>query len=163
MDLDRPKELIRQAVIRDGHRCSICGRPCSEDEARRHSEPGAFGDSAMSFAAMCYACQTWLAHEGMKPAQHITHFYDASKARWTLRRFSRGMRKVIIAGSLTTFAIASIVIHQTAWNAVVTASLLLLTAYSISTRIFDAIRYPGPRLHVHHSHDQQSVNMEQQR
>src|SRR3712207_53221 len=83
---ERPMELMRQAVIRDGYCCSICGRPCSEQEARRHSEPSAFGDSSMNFAAMCYACQTWLAHEGAKPAQYTTHIYDQSEARRRLRR-----------------------------------------------------------------------------
>ena len=88
---------MRQAVIRDGYRCSICGRPCSEEEARRHSEVSAFGDSSMNFAAMCYGCQTWLAHEGAKPAQYITHIYDRSKARQQLQRLmDRGLAILFI-------------------------------------------------------------------
>jgi hypothetical protein len=102
---ERPLELMRQAVIRDGYRCSICGRPCSEEEARRHSEASAFGDSSMNFAAMCYGCQTWLAHEGAKPAQYITHIYDQSKVRMRLRHILDDGLAILVIGIYVAYAI----------------------------------------------------------
>ena len=102
---ERPLELMRQAVIRDGYRCSICGRPCSEEEARRHSEASAFGDSSLNFAAMCYGCQTWLAHEGAKPAQYITHIYDRSKAKLQLRIIAKKAAMILFISMYIAYAI----------------------------------------------------------
>ena len=114
---ERPLELMRQAVIRDGYRCSICGRPCSEEEARRHSEASAFGDSSMNFAAMCYGCQTWLAHEGAKPAQYITHIYDQSEARLRLRKIiDDGLATLIIGIYLAYSIFAAVILYLTPHN-----------------------------------------------
>jgi hypothetical protein len=128
--LDRPLELMRQAVIRDGHRCSICGRPCSEEEARRHSEPGAFGDSSMNFAAMCYGCQTWLAHEGAKPAQYITHIYDQTNLRRQLRTVAdRGIVTLFITTYVAYAIFAGIVIYWTPHNVFTVLASCVLVFY----------------------------------
>jgi hypothetical protein len=140
---ERPLELIRQAVIRDGHRCSICGRPCSEEEARRHSEPGAFGDSSMNFAAMCYGCQTWLAHEGARPAQYITHIYDRSEVRLRLRKIMDDGLAALIIGTYLVYSIfAAYIMYLTPHNAfsVLASGITIFGLIYLGISILDGIR-----------------------
>jgi hypothetical protein len=139
----RPAELIRQAVLRDGHRCSICGRPCSEAEAWRHSEAGGFGDSSMNFAAMCYGCQTWLAHEGAKPAQYITHVYDRSKARLRLHRIVDDGMAVLVIGTYLAYSFFAIyIIYLTPHNAfgVLISGIVIFGVLYLGISILDGIR-----------------------
>jgi hypothetical protein len=139
----RPAELIRQAVLRDGHRCSICGRPCSEEEAWRHSEAGAFGDSSMNFAAMCYGCQTWLTHEGARPAQYITHVYDRSKARLRLRRIiDKGLAILVIAIYIAYSVFAVFVMYWTPHNifTVIASGALIFYLLYLGTSLVAGIR-----------------------
>ena len=140
---ERPLELMRQAVIRDGYRCSICGRPCSEEEARRHSEASAFGDSSMNFAAMCYGCQTWLAHEGAKPAQYITHIYDQSEARLRLRKIiDDGLATLIIGIYLAYSIFAAVILYITPRNvfSVLVSGIIIFGLIYLGISILDGIR-----------------------
>ena len=59
----------------------------------------------MNFAAMCYGCQTWLAHEGAKPAQYITHIYDRSKARLQLHASWTMASLILVIGIYIAYAI----------------------------------------------------------
>jgi hypothetical protein len=167
---DRPLELMRQAVIRDGHRCSICGRPCSEQEARRHSEPGAFGDSSMNFAAMCYGCQTWLAHGGAKPAQYITHIYDRSEARRRLHKaIDNGMVVLVIGAYLSFAAFAVVVIYSTPINTFATlgSGLLIFFLIAIGNAVLDGFmdrRRNAPIVRpVHRQFGEQTAHLDNQR
>jgi hypothetical protein len=140
---ERPLELMRQAVIRDGYRCSICGRPCSEQEARRHSEASAFGDSSMNFAAMCYDCQTWLAHEGAKPAQYVTHIYDQSEARLRLRRIiDDGLAALIIGIYLVYSIFSAVILYLTPHNvfSVLVSGIIIFSLIYLGILILDGIR-----------------------
>jgi hypothetical protein len=167
---DRPLELMRQAVIRDGYRCSICGRPCSENEARRHSEASAFGDSSMNFAAMCYGCQTWLAHEGAKPAQYITHIYDRSKARLQLCSIMDNCHATLVVGVYMAYAILSgIVIYYTPYNVFTVLTSCVLTFYllHLGLSFLDGFR-EGQRgrdsgQRVHRTFDQPTIRLDNQR
>jgi hypothetical protein len=167
---DRPAELIRQAVIRDGHRCSICGRPCSEKEARRHSEPGAFGDSSMNFAAMCYGCQTWLAHQGARPAQYIVHAYDRSKLQQQLRIVADRAIVILFAGTYTAFAVfAAAIIYWTPHNVLTVLASCVLTFYllHLGTTFLNAFREgrrsAGSAPNVHPRFDEQTIQADRQR
>lgn len=76
------------AVARGCHACALCGRPCKPEEARRHTEPGAFGDGPEHFAPVCYVCQTWLAHAasgGPLPARYVAHLYEGGRLRRRVR------------------------------------------------------------------------------
>lgn len=169
MVLDRPLELMRDAVIRDGHHCSLCGRPCGEEEARRHSEAGPFGDSSRNFAAMCDGCQTWLAHEGVKPARYIVHVYDQTKARRRLRMVIHwgGIASIIAFYSAVAVLGGIAVLHapRSTYD-IVGLFLLLILAISVWRLVRQgALRLPGmgrrrPDLTVHHSYDTQHVRME---
>lgn len=81
-----PDELVREAVNRDGARCRVCGRPCGDREAWRHSEPDQFGDSAANFSAMCIKCSLFLSQGGVRPARYISYSYDRGRARWLVTR-----------------------------------------------------------------------------
>lgn len=143
--LERPLALMRQAVLRDGGRCSICGRPCREEEARRHSEASTFGDSSLNFAAMCYACQTWLAHEGAKPAQYITHIYDRFKARQQLQRLiDKGLAIMVIGIYLSYTAFAAAVMYWTPRNifTVIASGALIFYLLYLGASLMAGIREP---------------------
>lgn len=94
-----PDGPVREAVARDGGRCSVCGRPCGEREAWRCREAGPFGDSAGNFSAMCLKCALFLSRGGAAPARYVVHTFDAGRVRWALSRLL-----VYVAGaSLLTF------------------------------------------------------------
>jgi hypothetical protein len=139
----RPLELMRQAVIRDGYRCSICGRPCSEEEARRHSEASGFGDNSLNFAAMCYGCQTWLAHEGARPAQYIAHLYDRSKAREQLQRLMDKGLAILVIGMYLSYAVFAVaVMYWTPRNifSVIASGALIFYLLYLGTSLVAGIR-----------------------
>lgn len=165
---DRPLELIRQAVIRDGYRCSICGRPCSEKEARRHSAPNAFGDSAMNFAAMCYGCQTWLAHQGARPAQYITHIYDRSEARLQLHIIARKAAMILFISTYVAYAIFAVfVMYWTPHNVftVLGSGLLIFYLMYLGTSFISGLLEGRSRTwQVHDLHPgRHTIGMDNQR
>jgi hypothetical protein len=165
---ERPLELMRQAVIRDGYRCSICGRPCSEEEARRHSEASAFGDSSMNFAAMCYGCQTWLAHEGAKPAQYITHIYDRSKANLQLHIIAKKAAMILFISMYIAYAsFAVTVMYWTPHNVltVLGSGVLIFYLMYLGTSFISGYlegRRERWQMHVLHP-DRHTVGMDNQR
>lgn len=104
-----PDGPVREAVARDGGRCSVCGRPCGEREAWRCREAGPLGDSADNFSAMCLKCALFLSREGVRPAQYVMHFYDAGRLRWV---FSRLLVYVGGASLLTFYVMFAVLSYQ---------------------------------------------------
>jgi hypothetical protein len=88
-------ELARKAVDRAGGLCCLCGRPCKAEDARRHSEPGAFGDSPNHFAAMCRFCRKWVDEGGPPPARYIVHVWHGPRV-W-MRRVQRALFGLFLA------------------------------------------------------------------
>ena len=82
-------ELAKKAVDRAGGSCCLCGRPCKAEDARRHSEPGPYGDSPNNFAAMCRLCRKWVDEGGPAPARYIVHVWHGPGV-W-MRRVQRAL------------------------------------------------------------------------
>ena len=97
----------------------------------------------MNFAAMCYGCQTWLAHEGAKPAQYITHIYDRSKARQQLHRLmDKGLAILVIGIYLSYATFAAMVIYWTPHNVftVIASGALIFYLLYLGTSLVAGIR-----------------------
>lgn len=117
-----PDGPVREAVARDGGRCSVCGRPCGEHEAWRCREAGPLGDSADNFSAMCLKCSLFLSREGVKPARYIVHTYGVARLRWA---FSRLLVYAGLASFLTYYGMFAVFSYyavfvwtrQSAWDA----------------------------------------------
>lgn len=125
-----PDGPVREAVARDGGRCSVCGRPCGEREAWRCREAGPLGDSADNFSAMCLKCSLFLSREGVKPARYIMHVYEAGRLRWA---FSRLMVYVVGVSLLTFYVFFAVLSYQAVfvWTRRTPGDLFGLLAVSI--------------------------------
>jgi hypothetical protein len=156
-------ELARKAVDRAAGLCCLCGRPCKAEDARRHSEPGPFGDSPNNFAAMCRFCRKWVDEGGPPPARYIVHFWQGPRV-W-MRRLQRGLfglflGLVAIVG-VAYAAIAAFVLYDALdggpWQ-LLGAGVLLVFLFVVGGVLLRGGfgRAPEPQ-RVHHSFDSVDV------
>ena len=159
-------EMMAEAVARtDGH-CVFCGGTCRSTDARRHSDPGPYGDSAANFAAMCVPCQQFFAGKAPAPARRVFHFYDASRARLALRRFwNVGLFALSVTVYSALWGIAGLMLWHgidSPFKAFGTA-LLMLFLISLAYRITVLRDTHRPHTQtVHHTFDPQLVRVTQE-
>jgi hypothetical protein len=152
-------ELARKAVDRAAGLCCLCGRPCKAEDARRHSEPGPFGDSPNHFAAMCRHCRAWVDEAGPAPARYIVHLWHGP-GPW-MRRVQRGLfglfLALVAAVALVYAALTALVLYDALdggpWQ-VLGAGVLLVFVLTLGGMLLRGFygRTPEPQ-HVHHTFD----------
>jgi hypothetical protein len=156
--------LLKEAVSRGGYKCSICGAPCRDHEARRHTEPGPFGDSSLNFAPLCAACTTWLDGKAPPPARYLVHIHDAARLRRVLRKIiGYGAIGITLAAFGAFASLAGWIIYttpHTIWNAFGTALLLVLLLSMGGTLVSGLLgRTRAPSQTIHHTFDEQRVHV----
>lgn len=158
-------ELARKAVDRAGGLCCLCGRPCKPGDARRHSEPGFYGDSANHFAAMCRHCRAWVDQGGPAPARYIVHVWHGPRP-W-LRRLQRALFGLLLGlvavVALAYVAIAGVVLYDALdggpWQLLGTGVLLAFLLIGGGVLLRGGFGRVPERQHVHHSFDPQTLNI----
>jgi hypothetical protein len=135
--------LARKAVERAGGLCCLCGRPCRPVDARRHSGPGAFGDSPANFAPMCPACRAWVDEGGPPPARYVVHVWQGPRA-WVrhLQRALFGVFAAVVAVVAAGYvALVALVLYGASrggvWDAI-GATLFLLLLLVVGAAVFRA-------------------------
>jgi hypothetical protein len=158
--------LARKAVERSGGLCCLCGRPCRPTDARRHSEPGAFGDSPANFAPMCPACRAWVERAGPAPSRYVVHVW-LGPGVW-MRRLQRGAFASVLAlvgvTCLGYLGVVGYVLYHAARNGpwhVLGAGLLLIFVLGAAAGVLRELRARrgGPAHRIHHTFDPQTVHV----
>jgi hypothetical protein len=158
-------ELARKAVDRAGGLCCLCGRPCKPEDARRHSEPGPFGDSPNNFAAICRFCRAWVDEGAPAPARYIVHLWQGPRV-WMrhLQRALFGLFLGLVAlVSVAYAAIAALVLYDAhdggPWH-VLGAGVLLVFVFVLGGALLrGGFRHAPEPQRVHHSFDAQTLNI----
>lgn len=164
---DRPR--MAKAVARHGGLCCLCGRPCGPEDARRHSEPGAFGDGPQNFAAMCRLCRAWLDQGGPAPARYVVHLrHGPGTGLHRLQRAASGLLLVLlVATGLGYLAAVGYVLHHAAeggpWH-VLGAGMLIVATMMVAGGVVRGWRGERPPVQrVHHTFEAQIVEVREPR